>query len=83
MPTGRVQSRGQVTLPIEVRRKAGISAGDTLNIEVIRPGEVRLKALPRLSPRELRERYPIEGPIREAEDRASWRARAAEDVVGD
>lgn len=83
MPTARVQSRGQITLPSEARRKAGIRPGDTLNVEVLGSGEIRLKALPRLGPRQLRDRYPIEAPIDEPRDRAAWQAKAAEVVIRD
>ena len=81
MTTAKVQSRGQVTLPSEARRKAGIRPGDTLYVEVLKEGQIRLRALPRLRPRELRDRYPIEGPVDEPRDRADWESAAAEVVV--
>lgn len=79
----RVQSRGQVTLPSEVRRIARVNAGDFVKIEVLGSGRLELTVLPKLSPRELRSRYPVEAPIREAEDRAAWEAAAAETVIRD
>ena len=79
----KVLARGQVTLPRRVRREADIGAGDILHVEVLGPGRVQLTALPRLSPRELRERYPIEGPIDEAADRRDWQAVATLDVIGE
>lgn len=82
MTTAKVQSRGQITLPSEARREAGINPGDTVFVEVLARGELRLRVLPRLGPRELRERYPIDVPIDEAQDRPAWQAGAAEDAMG-
>src|SRR3990172_983116 len=82
MPVAKVLAHGQVTLPREVRRKARIKPGDVFNIEVIGPGQLRLTALPALGPRELRDRYAIEGPIDEVADRAAWQEAAAGDVLG-
>jgi AbrB family looped-hinge helix DNA binding protein len=79
----RVLARGQVTLPREVRRLAGIKPGDALDLEVVGPGRLRGVVLPQLGPRELRERYPIEGPIDEAVDRASWEGKAAKEALRD
>jgi uncharacterized protein YciI len=39
--------------------------------------------LPSLTPRELRERYPIVGPVDISADRATWQAEAAADVIGE
>ncbi|NPV09717.1 MAG: AbrB/MazE/SpoVT family DNA-binding domain-containing protein [Anaerolineae bacterium] len=83
MAVVRVLSRGQVTLPRQVRREAGIEAGDALNVEVLGPGLVQFRVLPRLSPRELRERYLIEGPVDETADREAWQAAAAREVLGE
>ncbi|HUX86164.1 MAG TPA: AbrB/MazE/SpoVT family DNA-binding domain-containing protein [Chloroflexota bacterium] len=82
MALGKVMSRGQITLPREVRQRAHIEPGDVLNIEVVGPGEVRVSVLPNLSPRELRARYPIEGPIDEAGDRQAWQEEAVRNVLG-
>lgn len=72
MALGKVQARGQVTLPRDVREQAHIKPGDTLSFRVIGPGEIRVTALPNLGPRELRDLYPIEGPIDEPADREAW-----------
>lgn len=77
MVLAKVLARGQVTLPREVRRLAGIKPGDSLNVEVLGPGRIRFTTLPQLSPRQLRDRFPIEGPIDEPADRATWEAVAA------
>ena len=31
MPTAKITSKGQITIPIEVRRKLGLKAGDQIN----------------------------------------------------
>ena len=81
MSLARVLARGQVTLPREVRRQAGIKPGDALDIEVLGPGRLQLVVLPKLTPRQLRNRYPIQGPIDEAADRAAWQAEAAAETL--
>lgn len=82
MAIGKVLARGQVTLPREIREKAQIKPGDVLDIEVVGPGQVRVTLLPNLGPRELRDRFPIEGPIDEMADREAWQEMAAREVLG-
>jgi bifunctional DNA-binding transcriptional regulator/antitoxin component of YhaV-PrlF toxin-antitoxin module len=73
-----------VTLPKEIRRKAEIRPGDKIQIQAIGKGEVRITVLPNLSPRELRDLYPIDRDIDEARDRPEWESLAAsESVDGD
>lgn len=81
MALTKVRARGQVMLPREVRQKAGIMPGDVLSIAVVGPGRLRVTALPKLSPRELRDRYPITTPIDEAADREAWLSDAAKDAL--
>lgn len=83
MTVAKVLSRGQLTLPREVRKAANLKPGDVLHVTVVGPGELRVRVLPRLGPRELRERYPIEAPIHEATDREAWQGAAAEDTLGE
>ncbi len=78
----QVLAHGQFTLPCRVRREAGIQAGAILNVEVLGPGRVQLTALPRLGPRELRERYPVEVPIEDSSDREAWQRVAVGDMLG-
>lgn len=81
MGLGKVQARGQVTLPRDVRERARIKPGDVLAFHVVGPGEIRVTALPNLGPRELRELYPIEGPIDEPADREAWQDDAFKDLM--
>ena len=82
MSLAKVLARGQVTLPRDVRNRAGIKPGDAVHVEVLGPGRVEVTVLPRFSPRELHARYPITVAIDEVADRAGWQARAAADLLG-
>ncbi len=82
MSLARVLARGQVTLPRDVRRQAGIKPGDAIDVQVLGPGLLQFVVLPKLSPRQLRDRYPIEGPVDEASDRQAWEATAAAEILG-
>ena len=81
MALAKVLGRGQITLPREVRRLAGIKPGDSLEVEMVGPGRVQCIVLPGLSPRELRDRYPIDIAVHEKADRQAWQAAAAVDVA--
>jgi AbrB family looped-hinge helix DNA binding protein len=82
MALGKVQSRGQITLPSEVRRAAQIKPGDTVNIRVIEPGKLEVRVIPRLSTKEIFEKFAIEGPIDLEADREAYEAEAAREVLG-
>ena len=83
MSVSKIKSRGQITVPKEVRQKAGIEPGDVLTFEVTGPGEIRLRSLPRLRLAEALERYRIETPVDDLADRAEWQRRAAKDILSD
>ncbi|KQY82272.1 hypothetical protein ASD24_16670 [Paenibacillus sp. Root52] len=40
--SGKVTSKGQVTIPVEVRRKLGIATDDKINV-IIQSGEAKLE----------------------------------------
>jgi AbrB family looped-hinge helix DNA binding protein len=82
MTVVKVLARGRITVPPEVLEAANLKPGDALHVTVVGPGELRIKVLPRLGPRELRERYPIETPIHEDADREAWQKAASEDAAG-
>ncbi len=46
MGLSKVQSRGQVTIPADVRRAAGLAPGDVVVIEAAGKGKLHLMALP-------------------------------------
>lgn len=79
---GKVQARGQVTLPSAIRRAVGLKPGDAVLFEAIGPRTVQLRALPRLTLAEALQRFRIEGPIDDAADREEWQDTAARDVLG-
>jgi len=79
---GKVLGRGQITLPRDVRRAAGIQPGDTVNIKAVSPGKIEVEVLTRLTLKDALELFPIEGPIDLAADREKWEAEAAKEVLG-
>ena len=80
---GKVQSRGQVTLPRAVRQAAGVRPGDTVIVRATGPGTVEIKALPRMTLAEMLEKYKIEEPINWATYREELEDLMAEHVFGD
>lgn len=77
----KVQGRGQITLPREIRRMAGINPGDTVTIKALGPGRVEVHVVPRLTLQELLERYRIEGPVDIPADRQKWQETAAKEAL--
>lgn len=54
----RVRSNGQITLPAEIRRKAGVQEGDLFEVVVQSDGSIRL--LPKTQPdRKLAEKHQL------------------------
>lgn len=49
MAIARVTAKGQVTIPVEVRRSLGISEGDDLLFEINEAGEARVRVIKRRS----------------------------------
>ena len=44
MATATLTSKGQITIPLEVRRKLGVDSGDRVEFVELAPGEFALKA---------------------------------------
>jgi len=44
MPTATLSSKGQITLPRQVRQALGVTAGDRLDFTVEASGQVRVRA---------------------------------------
>jgi bifunctional DNA-binding transcriptional regulator/antitoxin component of YhaV-PrlF toxin-antitoxin module len=78
----KVVQRGQVVLPREVQKKAGIRPGDLVYFEVLGPGRILCTVLPQLGPRELRDKFGFDQPIDLESDRPVWEEQAAKAVVG-
>lgn len=64
MGLSKVQARGQVTLPKDVRRAAGVAPGDTVIIEAVGKGKVHVTALGTREPLEnVFKRYGTPGAV--------------------
>jgi AbrB family looped-hinge helix DNA binding protein len=83
MALAKVLSRGQITLPHEVREEAKIRPGDTVDVYVVGPGQLKVEVVPHLEPEEFFERYRIEGPIDLDALRKEWEGEAAAQVLKD
>lgn len=72
-------SKGQITVPKEVRERLGLRVGDRLVFEVVEEGSVRLEVKRRRTLGELKGSLPARGryPGKEAEREAAraWTAR--------
>jgi AbrB family looped-hinge helix DNA binding protein len=79
---GKVQSRGQVTVPRGVRKKVGIKPGDTLTFEVVGPDEVKVRVIPRRSISELwKNAVPVDGMLDWNKLREEAEAEAADELI--
>ncbi|MBV9279292.1 MAG: AbrB/MazE/SpoVT family DNA-binding domain-containing protein [Chloroflexi bacterium] len=79
MAIARVQTRGQVTIPREVRDACGIVPGADLLFATVAPGRFECRVLPpRRSLLELVDEYAVDGV---APDLDSLRQDIAEDIV--
>jgi antitoxin PrlF len=45
MLNATITSKGQITIPVEIRRALKLSAGDKIGFEEIQPGEFALKSV--------------------------------------
>lgn len=81
MAVSKVLTRGQVTLPREIRKAAGIRPGDLVSFTVAEPGRVELRVLPRMTLADLLERYHIDEPIDWEHFTEDWQDVAARDVL--
>ena len=78
MNTAKVTSKGQVTIPKQVRRLMAIEVGDRLAFELEEDGRLRVSRV-RDEPRPLRgllSEYVREDPVDEEQVRAALRRRA-------
>ena len=79
MDTAKVTSKGQVTIPKQVRRLMAIAVGDRLAFEIEGDGRLRVSRV-RSEPRPLRgllSEYAKAGPVDDEQIRAALRRRAA------
>jgi bifunctional DNA-binding transcriptional regulator/antitoxin component of YhaV-PrlF toxin-antitoxin module len=82
MAIGKVQTNGEISLPIEIQQAVGIEPGDSISIDVTASGTVEIRPMPNVTFDDLLERYRIDGPIDDRADREAWQDVAARDVLG-
>jgi AbrB family looped-hinge helix DNA binding protein len=63
MILAKVLARGQLTIPQEIREKANLNPGDTVEVDVDETGTIRLRRLPTLSFEEMFERNLVTEPV--------------------
>ena len=81
MATGRVQQRGQVTLPKEIRDLAAIDPGDLLDFEVIGPQKVVFEVVPVKPLEYFWEKFKSDEPYDDDAIRDEWQAIAATRIL--
>ena len=82
MGIGRVQARGQITVPRDIRRAAQIEPGDAVTFRVAGPGKLEVTVLPRMRLAEALERYRITDPVDDDAIADDWKEAAATAVLG-
>jgi AbrB family looped-hinge helix DNA binding protein len=64
MPSATLTSKGQITVPRQIRERLGLEQGDVLDFEVLPGGELRVSARrPRASIFGLLKEYARGGPV--------------------
>ena len=81
MTTGRVQQRGQVTLPKEIRDLAGIGPGDLLDFRVVGPHKVAFDVIPVKPLEYFWEKFQSDEPYDDDALREGWQTDEAERLI--
>jgi AbrB family looped-hinge helix DNA binding protein len=82
MPRARITSKGQITIPKEIRDLMGVGQGDSVDF-VANNGHVELYPIKKRSVAEFRGLFKVERALPFEEERArAWDARARE-ILGD
>jgi AbrB family looped-hinge helix DNA binding protein len=63
----RIQERGQVTLPKQIRERAGMKPGDKVFFHYVGPGRIEICTYPRMTMSEMIERYQVDEPLGDLE----------------
>ncbi len=56
----KVQSRGQITLPADIRKRVGMEPGTTVSIGIYGPNEIRIHAIKPMSIEEFKAQFPLD-----------------------
>ncbi len=63
MVLAKVLARGQLTIPQEIREKANLSPGDTVQVDIDEAGVIYLRRLRTLTFEEMFEQNLVEAPV--------------------
>lgn len=74
----RLQRRGMLTIPSEIRQKLQLHEGQPMVMRIQDERRIVIEILPALSPDDLFARYPIQDPI----DATDWHAGMADAMAG-
>jgi AbrB family looped-hinge helix DNA binding protein len=77
----KVRGQGQLTIPQRVRQEAGIQPGDTVNVYVVGPGQLKVEVVTHLTPTEFFEAYRIDLPMDLDALRREWETLSAEQAI--
>ncbi len=83
MAIGKVQQRGQVTLPREIRNEASIEPGDLLDFRVVGPNKVIFEVVTVKPLEYFWEIFGSEEPYRDDAIREEWQQIAAAEALDD
>jgi bifunctional DNA-binding transcriptional regulator/antitoxin component of YhaV-PrlF toxin-antitoxin module len=81
--TETVEADRRVTLPDEIVEAAGFEPGDSIVIESTERGRVEIRSLPRLTLKEMIERWHVDEPYDDAAVREAAEDDAAREAFGD
>lgn len=75
----KIQSRGQITLPRDVRRASGFHAGDRVFVRSTGPGVAEIRVLPRMTFEESLRRFHVDTTV----DMEQVKRDLEEDIIAD
>lgn len=83
MSKSTVQSRGQVTLPKDIREAAAISPGDIVEFEVVGPHRLLIEVIPVKPLQHYWEKFTTDIPYDDDAARNEWHRQAASETMRD
>ena len=81
--TGKVQSRGQITLPKSIRIEADITLGDLVLFKVLGPSRIEIETIPVKPLSYFLERFRSDAAYDDDQIREAWQEEAARNAIGE